>query len=148
MVARIDFEACISPEPNSGCWLWADQGETLKGGYIRIMSGSRRMLAHRFAYERYRGPIPRGLCVCHHCDVRCCVNPDHLFLGTIADNNADRHRKGRTPRGTDCGKTKLSVKQVLAILASTETQRVLARQYGVAHCTIGAIKRREIWSHL
>jgi hypothetical protein len=148
MVARIDFEACISPEPNSGCWLWADGGEIVKGGYIRIMSGSRRRLAHRYAYERYRGPIPPGLYVCHHCDVRCCVNPDHLFLGTLADNNADRDRKGRQPRGTDIGLAKLTDADVLEIRASTETQRALGRRYGVAHCTIGLILRHETWTHL
>lgn len=87
------FESYISPEPNSGCWLWTASLD--RKGYGHMVVDGRLMPAHRLAYERYVGPIPAGLLACHKCDVRCCVNPDHLFIGTHADNMQDMVRKGR-----------------------------------------------------
>lgn len=141
------FEDFISPEPNSGCWLF-DGGDSIYSGYVRIMDRPKRKLVHRFAYERFRGPIPPGLCVCHTCDVRCCVNPDHLFLGTAADNAADRNRKGRQAKGTKNGRAKLAPEQVLAIRASIGSPTVLAQQYGVTEPVIHHILRRRTWKHL
>jgi hypothetical protein len=68
-----DFLALVTPEPNSGCWLW--EGYVSPSGYGRWR---RRTLAHRVAYEAARGPVPNGLVLDHKCRVRCCVNPDHL----------------------------------------------------------------------
>jgi|SRR6188508_1684736 len=141
------FDDFILPEPNSGCWLWNGGGYETRG-YWRIVVNGKKTLVHRLAYERHRGSIPHGLCVCHTCDMRCCVNPEHLFLGTKAENNADRDQKGRQPRGEDIGLAKLTAEQVLAIRASTDTERALGREYGVAHCTIGSIRRRTTWTHL
>lgn len=91
------FSGC-TPEPNSGCWLWLSSVDA--GGYGRLYATGRgQMLAHRASYESFVGPIPAGMCVCHKCDVRSCVNPDHLWLGTDADNTADMVRKGRQRRG-------------------------------------------------
>ena len=76
------------PVPWSGCWLWEGY---IRNGYGRL----RQKSVHRLAWEEVNGPIPPGLSVLHHCDVRLCCNPDHLFVGTNADNNRDMSAKGR-----------------------------------------------------
>lgn len=92
------WEEMWVPEPNSGCHLFLGHQDAL--GYGRVKRGSRVPVgAHRYAWRLSRGPIPKGLCVLHRCDVRSCVNPDHLFLGTQIENIDDRNRKGRTHRG-------------------------------------------------
>ena len=80
-------------EPNTGCWLWA--GRLVEGYGIFTLNHRDNQLAHRASYEHFVGPIPQGLFVLHKCDVRSCINPDHLFIGTHADNMADMKRKGR-----------------------------------------------------
>jgi len=141
------FEDCILPEPNSGCWLW-DGGIRSKRGYYAILFKGKMHLVHRFAYERYRGPIPPNTLVCHSCDVRCCVNPDHLFLGTPADNTTDMIRKGRMPRGEKRGHAKLTTKQVQEIKAATTSSRLAGKRYGVDASIIRRIRRGEIWTHV
>lgn len=78
------------------CWLWT--GMVNRSGYgIFTPSKNYRRLAHRVVWVLTNGPIPDGLFVCHHCDVRNCIRPDHLFLGTQRDNIVDASRKGRMP---------------------------------------------------
>jgi hypothetical protein len=102
---------------------------------------------HRVAYAMGHG-IPEGLHVLHKCDNKLCVRPSHLFLGTNADNMADRDTKGRQAKGASSGSAKLTETQVKAIRRDTRTQRVIGKDYGVSHALIGYIKRNEAWTHV
>lgn len=95
------FEEMFIPEPNSGCWLWF--GATVPDGYGSFgIATNKTEKAHRVSWKLHKGPIPPDKHVLHTCDNRCCVNPDHLWLGTNEDNVADRVLKGRSyhpPKG-------------------------------------------------
>jgi len=81
----------------AGCWLWT--GTLLNSGYGQVMLRKRKVRAHRLAWELTFGPIPEGMVVCHACDNPACVNPHHLWLGTVQANVRDRDAKGRTRTG-------------------------------------------------
>ena len=81
-----------SPEPMSGCWLWKGYVDAL--GYGRAGHPTENK-AHRIMWTMFYGAIPEGKKILHRCDVRCCINPEHLFLGTQADNVLDMVKKGR-----------------------------------------------------
>src|SRR5258706_10921681 len=93
------FDSKWTPEPFRGCWLWSACVNS--SGYGSFGIGSRTdhtrciITSHRMAWQIYRGEVPIGLHVLHHCDTRCCVNPDHLFLGTGLDNTMDMIKKNR-----------------------------------------------------
>jgi hypothetical protein len=87
----------IEFDTNGGCWLWSDLQLDHDGyGILSVRHKPRK--APVWAWMAWRGPIPAGLCVLHTCDVRACINPDHLWLGTQYENDMDRVRKGRTSR--------------------------------------------------
>lgn len=99
------FEARVERIPFSGCWIWMGADDGIHG-YGRIAQGKNRSVgAHIFSYRLFKGVVPSGMLVCHTCDVRLCVNPDHMFLGTCADNLKDMRAKGRgratSPRLTE-----------------------------------------------
>lgn len=83
----------VHPEPTSGCWIWT--AAVSKLGYARIRVGKTNRQAHRISYERFIGTIPSGMSVLHICDVRSCINPDHLYAGTQKDNVRDMMNRGR-----------------------------------------------------
>lgn len=143
IVAR--FEKHFIPEPNGGCWLWT--ASVLPTGYGRFSVGGESRRAHRVAWNIYHGPIPPDLCVLHKCDVRCCVNPDHLFLGTHSENALDMFAKGRGHRrdGEHHPRAKLTWEDISHIRNCNAPSRQIARAYEVAHTTINYLKLGKTW---
>jgi hypothetical protein len=130
------------------CWLWTGAVNDKGYGWVSRTRALGPTRAHRFSWEIHRGQIPKGKCVLHKCDVPLCVNPDHLFLGTRKDNTRDMMRKGRCINGERASWSKLTEKEVREILKSKDSQRTLARRYGVIQQTISSIKRRINWKHV
>lgn len=130
-----------------GCWLWTGAKTPLGYGNIRV-SGKTR-LAHHIAMHLFRDGT-NGKCVLHRCDTPACVNPDHLFLGNQRDNVADMVAKGRQVSrcGEEAGRAKLTNDEVLAIRASTESQRKIASRYHVSPSLVCRIRRRDVWRHI
>lgn len=221
---RRKFYEKVGAPDGSGCCLWS--GHLLHTGYGMVKVSGVPTGAHRVAWSLTHGPVPHGLCVCHKCDVKQCVNVEHLFLGTIADNNADKHAKGRDAKGPKNGRAthpesiprgtkhwasrhpewcargdrhgsvthphrlprgdthysrtnpeklargdrngqrvhpertargervhgskldEMRVREIRSLLASGESQRAVAAQYGVLQSTIGSIARRRTWRHV
>lgn len=91
--SKFAFENKFTTEPNTGCWLWT--ARCFPFGYGQFKYKRKNITAHRMSWLLYKGKIPKGMCVLHKCDVPQCLNPDHLWLGTKADNNIDCTKKGR-----------------------------------------------------
>jgi hypothetical protein len=134
-----------------GCWEWT---ASRRGGYGQMQAGAtgRTPGAHRISWELHFGEIPAGMCVCHRCDNRLCVRPDHLFLGTRDDNQKDMARKGRAASGPRCSASKLSGLQVecaRTLAGRGVSQRAIAEALGVTQTNIGQIVRGVTWrSHV
>jgi hypothetical protein len=138
-----------------GCWLWhgCKHNRTGYGSFQTGGKGSPTTGAHRFSYQMHKGPVPKGKHVLHSCDVRLCVNPDHLRLGTHQDNMDDRTERGRNnpPKGTAVKGALLDEAAVRAIRAGPYRHGLfvaLGRKYGVHGKTIADAYRRKTWAHL
>jgi len=165
----------VSPCPITGCYWWTGVGDG--GGYSRIgLRSGARTGVHRFAWQVAKGaPPPDDMMVCHRCDQPACVNPDHLLLGSAADNMADRDAKGRqaagdrngkytrpeaTPRGEASGQAKLSEHEVAVIRGRYVPGRPsgrrrqpnsagsLAIEFGVTKAVVLDIIHRRTWGHI
>lgn len=133
------------PEPNSGCLLWLGAATN---GYGVVYAEGRRHSAHRAAWMLRNGPIPSGKVICHKCDVPGCINPDHLFLGTHADNVADKVAKGRQTRGERHSTARLTEDQAREIIFSGERIRDIAARFGILPQEAYRIRIGERWAHL
>ena len=144
------FLARVRPDEATGCWLWT--AHIADSGYGTMYFSGKQQPAHRASWILFRGRIPAGKIVCHKCDVRACVNPEHLFLGTHADNAADMKRKGRSAFGVKSHSCKLDSEAVLKIRALLAEDRLymteIARMFGVSDGTVRDIKKGKRWSHI
>jgi hypothetical protein len=132
----------------SGCWLWT--GAHGSSGYGHIGLNGKVLDTHRVSFELYRHRIPDGLFVLHHCDVKSCVNPEHLFLGTQTENLLDMTRKGRRSwaSGENSGSAKLTAEKARKIREDTRSHRTIAKEYEIGKSTVGAIKTGKAWRAL
>jgi hypothetical protein len=138
----------VSPEPNSGCWLW--MGGVSSRGYACFSVDGIQRQAHHISYLHFNGPIPEGEIVRHKCDVRSCVNPDHLLVGTYADNSKDMVVRNRQAKGEKQGIAKLSAEQVRRIrsLRGKVSQHGIAVMMGVSQPTVWRVLHGETWGHV
>lgn len=148
---RLERNVFYSP---GGCWLWLGSKRPEKhGGYGIVKIDRKWSRAHRVSYEAYKGQIPDGLFVCHTCDTPLCINPHHLFLGTLQDNNLDMYRKGRnySSSGDSNPKSKLTesdIPRIIELRKSGKYFREIASLYEVSDNAIRSIFTGRTWSHL
>jgi hypothetical protein len=148
------IEADIVRLPWCGCWVW--MGHTMKPyaanpramPYGRLIFNGSRMLAHRFAWSVYRGHLPKSALVLHRCDNPCCVNPQHLFLGSQQENIEDRNQKQRQARGVSNASAKLTEDQVQAIRGGAKRDGEWAQMLGVTKSTVRHARTRRTWRHI
>lgn len=143
--SKIDF--------TDSCWIWTTG--KFKDGYGQYWADGRGISAHRYSWMKVYGEIPDGLFVCHTCDNPPCVNPLHMFLGTLQENTRDMKVKGRAAKGEQNGNSKLTQTQVEEIrklytpgkagYKSEYSVMGLARKYGVGTSTVHSIVRNQIW---
>lgn len=155
------FSRLYIPEPNSGCWLWLGYLNPDTGyGFFRFSTdpSESQESSHRASWLLHCGEVPHEMHVCHRCDVRCCVNPDHLFLGTQSDNMSDaaqkgrlRHKAGRSYAGIQGERhpaAKLTETDVIEIRGSDRPGREIARRFGVAPMTVRRIRLGLTWQRV
>jgi hypothetical protein len=137
---------------SDGCWEWSGAINPFGYGLFQIGHGDPHYRgAHRVSWQMHNGPIPDGKLVCHHCDNRRCVRPDHLFLGTIQDNIRDRDAKARQARGERSASSKLTKDQVVEIRHRHRAGakiRDLAIEFRMSYPAISDITGGRKWRHL
>lgn len=145
---QIFFKKISHESHPNGCWIY-----TKGNRYAKLDVNGKTVQAHRYSYELFNGVIPDGLYVCHKCDIKLCVNPDHLFLGTSQENRQDMMKKGRGDflKGEKSQHAKLTeekVKDIKELLGKEFSIKELAHIYKVSPSLIQKIKQGVIWKHL
>lgn len=141
------FWRYVSPRGASECWEWQGYRDPLGYGKINYRPSG----AHRVSWILHFGDIPEGMLVCHRCDNPSCVNPGHLFLGSNADNMADRNRKGRNARGSSAHSavlTETDIPTIRDMIKRGVPQIAIAANFGVSHATIRNISCGRNWRHV
>lgn len=133
-------------EKSDGCWGF--RGMKTYAGYGRLYCWGGMQMAHRVSYVLHKGEIPAGLWVLHKCDNPPCTNPEHLFLGTPADNNQDKISKGRGVYGSDHHSAKVDAAKVKKIRADSRPYSEISKQYGVSKSQVSCIKNFKTWAHV
>jgi len=152
-IVKERFLKKIDKSAPNGCWEWT--AGIVGGGYGGFWYKNKMYRAHRFSYEFFKGPIPEGKMVCHSCDNRRCVNPDHLWIGTAKENLEDAVRKGRTARedriGTKNWNSKLTifkVREVRKLWKAGNSIRSLAKKYRVTPMSMRDALTGRTWKHV
>lgn len=148
---RMPFESYLKEDVQTGCIEWI--GHRVRGGYGQVNKDGKDAYAHRVAYERQHGEIPDGLRVLHRCDNPPCCNPDHLFLGTHADNMRDKAAKGRSASmpGETNPSAKLTaddVRTIRRLCADGAIKKEVGSKFGVTGAAVRLIVLRKKWAHI
>lgn len=133
--------------PFSGCWLWTKSLDPR--GYANVRVNDRFIGAHVASYMAFRGAVGKKF-VCHRCDVRCCVNPDHLFLGAAVDNMRDMVAKGRDKKahGENHVNAKLTKEQARSVFFDPRSLSTIAKEYGISVGATHHVKKKRTWKSL
>lgn len=131
-----------------GCWVWTAATDSHGYGLFRLDGHGEQVRATHYSMYLHTGFMAQTLLVCHKCDHRYCVNPDHLFFGTHDDNMKDMAEKGRAAHGSTHNKSKLSDTDIQFIRNSGLTNVALGKMLKVSHSTIARVRRGESWKHL
>lgn len=131
----------------SNCWEWQ---KSKTNGYGRLIKDGKGWPAHAYSYTVFIQPIPEGKQINHTCHNRCCVNPDHLYAGTQADNMRDMNRAGRRNQvhGSKDGNSKISENIAKQIYTHQGIARIIADKFNVSISLVYAIKKKQIWRHI
>jgi hypothetical protein len=139
----LDFDV----NPSTNCWEVVSHKPSSKG-YTRLYIGGEMVQTHRFVYESFYGEIPEGLFICHTCDNRVCINPEHLFLGTLQDNVSDMVAKDRQAKGSNIANSKYSEDQIKDIKYGAAPVKELMNKYGMSKANICKIRQGKLWVHI
>jgi hypothetical protein len=137
----------------NGCWIWTRIGSISKKGYGTFQIKGKIKYVHRIFYEKYKGKIPKKMCVCHKCDVPLCCNPDHLFLGTQQENikdmiNKKRDKKSKGEDHKNCIMSEEHAKEIKTKFKDGLSIKEIYHLYMYSYSSIWKICKNRSWKHI
>lgn len=132
---------------DSGCWIWQ---QSTREGYGRLVRHGKSWNAHVFSFTALIRPVADGEQINHHCHVRACCNPEHLYAGSQSENMRDMQRAGRSNylRGGKNGNSQINDQTAMEIYCSTGIARKVAELHGVSISLVYAIRKKQVWRHI